>query len=198
MGVEVGERFFVERSVFLSEPGEIDRPLSARALVDVLAVEVGAEHVVVRASVGVLGSASQSLTWSNGRPNGPAGVIPMKLIPRLGVNGAASRASDPAVREGEIFATGLPSRIGRAASPRRPTSFDGRRPSIPVKPTIEMWTLAPSRIQSRSLTAKKISPDSLMRLGTSRFAPPRMPCVASSPARRIFPASMRAQAFSNQ
>ena len=71
--------------------------------------------------------------------------------------------------------------------------------SVPVSnPTMETWTLAPSRIQSRSLSAKKMSPVSFICFSTSRFATPRIDWVASSPARLVRPLSISHRARSNQ
>src|SRR4051812_2084116 len=87
---------------------------------------------------------------------------PRAFVPRehwlvLLLNCKASVTSARAVRLELIAATDFSSSV--------------RDVSVPSsKPTIEMCTFAPSRIHSRSLMAKKISPCALTRSRTSRLA----------------------------
>src|SRR3546814_10548012 len=80
-------------------------------------------------------------------------------------------------------------------SPFRPA--DG--PTTPrEKQTIDTRTAAPSTVQPSSLHASKMRPPSTIGFKTSRFTPPRMLLVLTSPARCSRPAAIIAHAFANQ
>src|SRR3546814_18682930 len=72
-------------------------------------------------------------------------------------------------------------------SPFRPA--DG--PTTPrEKQTIDTRTAAPSTVQPSSLHASKMRPPSTIGFQTSRFTPPRMLLVLTSPARCSRPAAI--------
>ncbi len=125
---------------------------------------------------------------SGGTSKEPPLVSPIKERPLFSGSGTAPVTSTPLVRSEKISSTSTPSSRGSpfCLAP------------LPSKPTIDTRTAAPSSIQERSLSAKKMSPPPLIRASTLRLAPPRMEFVASSPALRASPLCIFARAFSNQ
>ena len=117
-----------------------------------------------------LGAQSISKATASGMSKAPPFVSPMKDNPTFAASGLAVVVLAVERRLAWIAATGLLSKMRSACEPLS-------------NPIMETWTFAPSRIQSRSLSAKKMSPVVLICSSTLRFAPPRMPCVASKPAR---------------
>ncbi len=131
------------------------------------------------------GEWSNSIAAESGMSKAPPFVSPMNEMRELSLSLRAVVVSVLPPRFALIFATGEPSNRRTVSAPSS-------------NPTIETWTFAPSRTQSRSLTAKKMSPVFLILLSTSRFAPPRIPCVASKPTRCTFFRSIICRPFSNQ
>ena len=115
---------------------------------------------------------AEPLRRSRQSPRPFAGTETEVLVSHAGLRPVSCRSE--LLRLGLIRSTGLPSSNRLLSAPAS-------------KPIMLTCTVAPARIQSRSLTAKKMSPVSLMRFKTSRFAPPRIPWVASKPARLHLP-----------
>ena len=178
---------FVERGVRLRHArAEIDDPHAARPAGDVLAVDPRPHDVGVGSTVRVESvPASIWAATSALMSNAPPFVSPMKDRPAFSGSRRATVRSSAAVRFAFILAATCPSSSRVVSAP-------------PSNPTIETRTAAPSRIHGRSLHAQKMSPVSLIRSSTLRFAPPRMAWVANSPARFAFPAAICARARSNQ
>ena len=132
-----------------------------------------------------LGDASSRRAVPASMSNGPPLVSPMNEMPRFSRSWRALVRSRPELRSALIAATGPPFSV---RSGWEPSSW----------PTKLMCTFAPARTQGSSAYAKKTSPVFLIRSRTRRFAPPRMPWVASSPARPRRWASICALAFSCQ
>lgn len=99
--------------------------------------------------------------------NGAFCATPMNPNPQFAVSLRDFDRSAPVDSCVVMFATRSPSRVFVASVPMS-------------KPIIETCTDAPSRIQFRSLSPKKMSPVSLIRSNAVRFAPPRIPCVANN------------------
>ena len=108
----------------------------------------------------------------------------LTLALRMAVT-AAFVVSAWAVRSALIRSTVSPSRVRVFSGPLS-------------KATIDTCTAAPSRIQSRSDHAAKMPPARSIRSRTVRLSPPRIPCVAKSPARVVGLASIDRRANSNQ
>ena len=135
--------------------------------------------------LGLRGAASIFRAVAGSRSNEPAFVVPIKQRFAFSGSGRARVASEPEVRSELIASIAAPLSMWPGSSP-------------PSNPTMEMCTAAPSLIQSRSLQAMKMLPVSATRLSTSRLAPPRMACVATSPTARACLRSTISRAFSNQ
>jgi hypothetical protein len=115
----------------------------------------------------------------------PPLVSPMKEMPRFSPKRCILVRSRSPVKLGLIACTGVPSNT--------------RYVSLPSSnPTMDTRTAAPSSIQGRSLHAIKILPVCLICSNTRRFAPARIACVASKPARFTCPRTIKMRARSNQ
>src|ERR1043165_4417886 len=107
------------------------------------------------------GRDSHSIADGSGTLNNPDFFVPLKLFAVLLISRLDCVMSVVAVRFELMNGTQLPSSCLVDCSPS-------------PNPTIEMWTLAPSRIQLASLNAKNMSLVDLIFLRTSRFTPPRI------------------------
>ena len=133
-----------------------------------------------------LGARNIGMAVSSSMSNAPPFVSPIKARSTFAVNrDAMVMSAEVALRFVLMVGTSRPSSVRCFSEPSS-------------KPIMLTWTLAPARIHGRSLSAKKTSPLSLMRFNVSRFAPPRIPCVASRPARLQSACSISSRAFSNQ
>ena len=168
------ERRFVECGLLDRHfHAEVDDPVIREATSDVETVDPRDNNIRVWAAVRVRSKAASlghiAPRCQTRRPWYP----PMKDMPRFSSSGSRRRGVGRGPQVGIDLRDRFPSRTRPASSPSS-------------KPIMETCTLAPSRTQSRSLSAKKMSPVLLDPLQHFAVAPPRMPCVASSPARRHF------------